>query len=42
MHPVAGPVLLAVLLFAIFQAVFSWATAPMAWINDGMSALGVR
>ena len=40
MHPVAGPILLAVLLFAIFQAVFSWATAPMAWINTAMSALG--
>jgi len=40
MHPVAGPALLAVLLFAIFQAVFSWATTPMAWINDGVSALG--
>ena len=40
LHPVAGPILLAVLLFAIFQAVFSWATAPQAWINDGVSALG--
>jgi ferrous iron transport protein B len=40
MHPVAGPALLAVLLFAIFQAVFSWAAAPMAWINSGVSALG--
>ena len=40
MHPVGGPLLLAVLLFAIFQAVFSWAAAPMAWINSGVSALG--
>ena len=40
LHPIAGPILLAVLLFAIFQAVFSWATAPMAWINSGVSALG--
>jgi ferrous iron transport protein B len=40
LHPVAGPILLAVLLFAIFQAVFSWATAPQAWINNGVSALG--
>ncbi len=40
MHPVAGPALLAVLLFAIFQAVFTWAAAPMAWINSGVSALG--
>jgi ferrous iron transport protein B len=40
LHPIAGPILLAVLLFAIFQAVFSRATAPMAWINSGVSALG--
>jgi ferrous iron transport protein B len=40
MHPVLGPVLLAVLLFGIFQAVFSWAVAPMAWITNGVSALG--
>jgi ferrous iron transport protein B len=40
MNPIAGPVLLAVLLFAVFQAVFSWAAVPMAWINTGVSALG--
>jgi ferrous iron transport protein B len=40
MHPVAGPVLLAALLFLVFQAVFSWAQAPVAWINAGMQALG--
>ena len=41
MNPIAGPLLLAVLLFAVFQAVFSWAALPMEWINTGMSALGV-
>lgn len=40
MNPVIGPLLLAVLLFCVFQAVFSWATAPMAWISAGMSMLG--
>ena len=40
MNPIAGPILLAVLLFAVFQAVFSWAAVPMAWITAGMSALG--
>ena len=40
MNPVAGPLLLAVLLFAVFQAVFSWAAAPMAWINAGIAMLG--
>ncbi len=40
MNPIAGPILLAVLLFAVFQAVFSWAAYPMELINSGMSALG--
>ena len=40
MHPVLGPVLLAVLLFLIFQAVFSWAALPMDLIDRGVSALG--
>ena len=35
----ASLVLLAVL-FVMFQAVFSWAEAPMDWIDGGMSALG--
>ncbi len=39
MNPIAGPLLLAVLLFAVFQAVFSWAKLPMDWINAGMAAL---
>ena len=34
-----GPVLLALLLFLMFQAVFSWAQAPVAWITAGMDAL---
>jgi ferrous iron transport protein B len=33
LHPVLGPALLAVILFLIFQAVFSWAEAPMGWIE---------
>nr|WP_188945184.1 ferrous iron transporter B [Polymorphobacter multimanifer] len=33
LHPVAGPLLLAGLLFFIFQAVFAWAEAPMGWIE---------
>ena len=40
MHPVAGPVLLAALLFCVFQAVFSWAEAPMDWIDAGVGWLG--
>jgi ferrous iron transport protein B len=40
LHPVAGPLLLAVLLFLIFQAVFSWATPPMDAIKAATSWLG--
>ncbi|KQU78151.1 MULTISPECIES: ferrous iron transporter B [unclassified Rhizobacter] len=40
MHPVWGLVLLAVLLFLMFQAVFSWANVPMDAIKEGMAAAG--
>ncbi len=40
MHPVAGPVLLAVVLFLVFQAVFTWAAWPMDLINSGVGAIG--
>jgi ferrous iron transport protein B len=40
MNPVFGPMLLAVLLFLVFQAVFSWAQTPVAWINAGVAAVG--
>jgi ferrous iron transport protein B len=40
MNPIGGPLLLAVLLFAVFQAVFSWAKLPMDLIAMGMDALG--
>jgi ferrous iron transport protein B len=40
MHPVWGLVILAVVLFLIFQAVFSWANVPMDAIKDAMGWLG--
>jgi len=40
LNPVAGPLLLAVVLFLMFQAVFSWAEAPMNLIEAGVSAVG--
>ncbi len=40
LHPVIGPVLLAVVLFLVFQAVFSWAQAPMDAIKSATDALG--
>jgi len=39
LHPVAGPVLLATVLFLMFQAVFSWAKAPQNLINAGVQSL---
>ena len=40
LHPLAGPLILAALLFFMFQAVFSWAAAPMEAIDAGAVALG--
>ena len=40
MHPVWGLVLLAALLFLVFQAVFSWANVPMDAIKQAISGLG--
>jgi len=40
LHPVMGPMILAALMFLVFQAVFSWAAAPMDWIDAGMGHLG--
>ncbi len=40
LHPVAGPLLLALLLFLIFQAVFAWAKAPMDAIKAATDGLG--
>ncbi|WP_426166722.1 ferrous iron transporter B [Sandarakinorhabdus sp. DWP1-3-1] len=34
LHPVMGPVLLAALLFCMFQAVFAWAAMPTDWLAD--------
>jgi len=39
LHPVAGPLILLALLFLMFQAVFSWAAAPMDWIDASVVGL---
>lgn len=33
LHPVVGPAILVLVLFLIFQAMFSWAAVPMEWIK---------
>jgi ferrous iron transport protein B len=40
MHPIGGMLVLAGVMFLMFQAVFSWAEAPMDMIDRGMAALG--
>ena len=40
MHPVWGLLVLAAVLFLIFQAVFTWATLPMDLIKEAMAAVG--
>ena len=40
LHPVAGPAILAAIMFLIFQAVFSWAAAPMDLIKTGVESIG--
>jgi ferrous iron transport protein B len=39
LHPVVGPVILAAILFVMFQAVFAWSQLPVSWIEDGFAAL---
>ncbi|MGI4877098.1 MAG: ferrous iron transporter B, partial [Janthinobacterium lividum] len=39
LHPVFGPMLLAALLFLMFQAVFAWAQAPMDMLSSGVDWL---
>lgn len=39
LHPVFGPIILAALLFVMFQAVFAWSEAPIGWIEGWVAAL---
>ncbi|HVH38293.1 MAG TPA: ferrous iron transporter B [Sphingomicrobium sp.] len=39
LHPIAGPIILAVIMFVMFQAVFAWSEAPVGWIESGMAWL---
>ena len=40
LHPVAGPVILAAVLFLMFQAVFSWATVPADALETATLSVG--
>jgi len=40
LHPLAGPLILASILFLVFQAVFAWAQMPMDAIKAGVGSFG--
>jgi ferrous iron transport protein B len=40
LHPIAGPTILAAVLFVMFQAVFAWSTVPADLIEAGIVSLG--
>ena len=40
LHPIAGPLILAAILFVMFQAVFAWSEVPVGWIEGGIVRLG--
>lgn len=40
LHPVGGLIILALILFVMFQAVFSWAQPLMEFLSDSFGALG--
>jgi ferrous iron transport protein B len=39
LHPIAGPLILAAIMFVMFQAVFAWSQVPVAWIASGVAWL---
>jgi ferrous iron transport protein B len=42
LHPFIGPLILAAIMFVMFQAVFAWSEAPKSWIEDGVAWLGAQ
>jgi ferrous iron transport protein B len=40
LHPIAGPIILALILFLVFQAVFAWAQIPMDAIKSAVNVFG--
>lgn len=39
LHPLFGPIILAAIMFIMFQAVFAWSATPMDWIGQGVAWL---
>ena len=42
LHPIVGPIILAALMFLMFQAVFAWSEVPKDWIQSGVDWLAAR
>jgi ferrous iron transport protein B len=42
LHPIAGPIILAAIMFVMFQAVFAWSETPKGWIEDAVAWLGTQ
>ncbi|MGK5089616.1 ferrous iron transport protein B [Bdellovibrionota bacterium FG-2] len=40
LHPVSGTMVLFVVLFVVFQAIFNWAAVPQEWISNGIGFIG--
>jgi ferrous iron transport protein B len=40
MHPIWGYVLFFAVMAVVFQSIFTWASVPMDWIDQGINALG--
>jgi ferrous iron transport protein B len=40
LNPIAGPIILALIMFVMFQAVFAWSETPVSWIESGVAWLG--
>ncbi len=39
LHPAAGPIILAAIMFVMFQGVFAWSKVPVDWIASGVAWL---
>ncbi|MGZ2412444.1 ferrous iron transport protein B [Sphingomonas sp. F9_3S_D5_B_2] len=39
LHPLVGPIILALVMFLMFQAVFSWSETPVSWIEGAVASL---
>lgn len=39
-HRVVGPIIFLLILFMMFQAIYSWATGPMDWIDGAFASIG--